>query len=329
MIWLTWRQSRLESLIGGIAFALIAAWLVWTGLEMYSVYDNDGIGACLAAQDPDDTCRNAVNGFMQRFNDFQGIRIVPPLCLPFLIGLLLAAPTVLDFEQGTYRLAWTQGITRRRWLATKIGVGLAASAVFSLGLVAIWTWWRGPLDKIGGRFDGGAFDFEGIVPIAYTIFAFALCLAAGTVLRRAIPAMGIGLAGFLGVRAVVAGLVRPHYLDPKTVTWSPTDPVPASVQSQQLALAHTDWIIRDSLVDATGSMVTRGESAFRDCIAEAGNKISPAVDSCLAEHGIMNEIVFHPASRFWTFQFIESALFLGLAAALLALTAWWTTRRIA
>ena len=60
MIWLTWRQSRLESLIGGVALALVAAWLVWTGLEMTSAYDDQGLAACLTAQTPDQACRIAV-----------------------------------------------------------------------------------------------------------------------------------------------------------------------------------------------------------------------------------------------------------------------------
>lgn len=327
MIWLTWRQSQLESLIGGVALALITAWLIWTGLEMSAAFDENGLAACLAAQTPDDTCHFAAGDFMQKFNDFQGIMIVPPLCLPFLIGLLLASPTALDFEQGTYRLAWTQGITRRRWLATKIGIGLAVSIVVSVGLVALWTWWRGPLDAIGGRFDGGAFDFEGITPISYTIFAFALCLAAGTILRRAVPALVIGLAGFLGIRVFVAAVLRPNYLDPKTVTWSPGEPVPAAVDSQ--GIANKDWIIRDSYADATGDAISFGNSAIRDCVGEAGNKAGGAIDTCLADHGIVNSVVYHPASRFWLFQGIETAIFLGLAAALLGVTVWWVTRRIA
>jgi len=326
MIWLTWRQSRLEWLIGGVALALVATWLIWTGLEMSAAYDDEGLAACVAAQTPDQACRTAASDFMQKFNNFEGIRIVPPLCLPFLIGLLLAAPTVLDFEQGTYRLAWTQGITRRRWLATKIGVGLAISAGVAVGITALWTWWRSPIDAIHGRFDGGGFDFEGIVPIAYTIFAFALCLTAGTILRRAVPALGIGLAGFLGIRAFVAGVLRPNYLDPKTVSWSPGDPVPAAIDSQRIA--SKDWIIRDSYADSVGHVISGGNSAFRDCVTETGNRVGGAIDSCLAERGIVNSVVYHPASRFWLFQGIETAIFLGLAAALVAVTVWWVTRRI-
>jgi hypothetical protein len=48
----------------------------------------------------------------------------------------------------------------------------------------------------------------------------------------------------------------------------------------------------------------------------------------LAAHGMRHYTEFHPASSFWTFQAIESALFLGLAAALLLATAWLVRRRI-
>ncbi len=326
MTWLIWRQSRLEMMIGGIVLGLVAAWLIWTGLDMTSAYNDLGLSACIATETPGENCRFALGDFMQRFNTFEGIKNVLPLCLPFLIGLLLAAPTVLDFEQGTYRLAWTQGITRRRWLATKIGVGLTISVVLALGLVAMWTWWRGPLDKLNGRFDGGAFDFEGTVPIAYTVFAFALCLAIGTILRRSVPALGIGLVGFIGIRALVAAEIRPHYLAPKTVTWSPGDPVPAVVSSH--GIANKDWIIRDNFVDTAGNALGGNSSAVRDCMTVATNPGDKSVHACLAEHGVLSSIVYHPASRFWLFQGIETALFLGLTAVLLGITVWWVTRRI-
>ena len=47
--------------------------------------------------------------------------------VPGLIGVLLAAPFILDLEHGTYRLAWTQSITRRRWLLGKLGLPVVAA----------------------------------------------------------------------------------------------------------------------------------------------------------------------------------------------------------
>jgi hypothetical protein len=44
---------------------------------------------------------------------------------------------------------------------------------------------------------------------------------------------------------------------------------------------------------------------------------------CLQQQGIRLLNHYQPADRFWLFQGIESAIFLGLAAVLLALAVWW------
>ena len=45
-------------------------------------------------------------------------------------------------------------------------------------------------------------------------------------------------------------------------------------------------------------------------------------------HGWSQYTIYQPTDRFWLFQGIESAISLGLAAALLALTIWWVRRRL-
>jgi hypothetical protein len=35
---------------------------------------------------------------------------------------------VLDLDNGTYRLFWTQSITRRRWIVTKLALSVASVA---------------------------------------------------------------------------------------------------------------------------------------------------------------------------------------------------------
>ena len=45
------------------------------------------------------------------------------LAVPGLIGMFWGAPLVArEFETGTFRLAWTQGVTRTRWLAAKLAI---------------------------------------------------------------------------------------------------------------------------------------------------------------------------------------------------------------
>jgi hypothetical protein len=325
MIWLTWRQSRVESLIGGAALALVAVFLLWTGHNIISSYHDAGLPSCVATHASDDGCLNAAAAFFQRFNGLSNLTGWLNL-LPFLLGLLLAAPTVLELEHGTYRLAWTQSVTRRRWLLTRIAYGLAIAIVAAAALVALWTWWLGPIDALKGKFNGNSFDFEGTAPIAYTVFAFALCVAVGTMLRRTVPAVGIGLVGFLTARAAVSDRLRPHYLAPIKLTWDPTEPPPAAAQST--LLGSRDWILSQGWTGATGNGLEPANSPVRSCMLDTGSKGGDLFNQCLHDQGVVVSMVYHPASRFWTFQAIETAIFLGVAAALFGLTFWWVTRRI-
>ena len=99
MIWLTWRQQRTETLIAALLLALVAALLVPTGLHLSSVYESEGVAACLT--DPSAACREKIGSYLERWDpvlSFGGwLNLVPGL-----IGALLAAPFVLEFERGTF-----------------------------------------------------------------------------------------------------------------------------------------------------------------------------------------------------------------------------------
>ena len=87
------------------------------------------------------------------------------LVAPGLIGMFWGAPLVArEFEEGTFRLAWTQSVTRTRWMAVKLAVvGLASMAAAGL-LSLVVTWWSGPLDRADlNQF--ATFDQRGIVPV--------------------------------------------------------------------------------------------------------------------------------------------------------------------
>ena len=129
------------------------------------------------------------------------------------------APLVArELESGTYRLAWTQSVTRRRWLSVRVAlVGVAALAVAGL---ASWlvSWWFAPLDAVNlNRFDPSVFTTRGVVAIGYAGFAFALGVAAGALTRRTLPAMAATLLGFVAARIAFTFWVRPHLLAPKDV----------------------------------------------------------------------------------------------------------------
>jgi hypothetical protein len=307
--WLTWRQQRTETLIAAAPLALVAAVLVPTGLHIASVYDHDHIAACLTAQTG--SCRNEIQSFMSRFE--LGGLVGWFNLVPGLVGILLATPFVLELEHGTYRLAWTQSISRDRWLTIKLGlIGLGALAS-SLLLTLLLTWWREPLDHLNGRM-GSAFDFEGTVPYAYTFFAVGLVLAIGVVMRRAAAAIGIALIAYLIARLATQTWLRPHYAKPLTRTW------PATQNGPDLRRA---WVLTQEPSDRFG----HGLNLLPRLAGGCNKGLSVPRQACLQRADFFQHAVYQPAGRFWLFQAIETAIFGGTALALAGFAIWWVRKR--
>jgi hypothetical protein len=310
MIWLTWRQQRLEALIGGALLALLAVFLLVTGLDMASTYQRLGVGACLTSHAA--ACEDVIGAFRTQYGTLSGL-VTWLALLPLLFGVLLAAPFVLELEQGTYRLVWTQGITRTRWVALKLGLLVAAALLVALALTALLTWWQTPFVHLDGSFQPRVFDVEGSVPLAYTVFAVALGLGVGTLLRRTVPAVAISLVGFLALRLGLESWVRPTYLPPMV-----------TAGSQQ----RWDWVLGQFFRDRLGHQVNMID-VLRLCGVAHGQNAASISGSCMRQHGFVIVTTYQPADRFWLFQGIETAIFLGLAAGLLALTVWWVRARVA
>jgi hypothetical protein len=68
---------------------------------------------------------------------------------------------------------------------------------------------------------------------------------------------------------------------------------------------------------------------LRLCGVAHGQNVATISGSCLRQHGFVTVTTYQPANRFWLFQGIETAIFLGLALGLLALTVWWVRERVA
>jgi hypothetical protein len=315
VIWVTWRQQRTETLIAALLLALVAALIVPTGLHMASVYDSEGIAACVS--DPSDACRQTLGSFASRWDTL--LNFVGWLnFVPVLLGALLAAPLVLEFERGTFRLAWTQSVSRDRWLVTRLALIVAASLATAVLFTLLMTWWRDPLDDVNGRFSD-AFDLEGVVPLSYTLFAAALVIALGIVLRRAAAAIGLALVVFLALRIGIGNWARPNYREPIQASWT-EGPGPADL--------HGAWIFSQGGEFRVADGQPPDPSVVQGCVTDPSTKSFDR--ECLADHGIAvySHATYHPESRFWLFQFIEAGIFTALAVALIGFSAWWIRKRI-
>ncbi len=303
MIWLGWRQQRTETLMTAAILVLLAALLIPTGITIASAYHDAGLPGCAGQA----SCAGAIDAFSERFNNL-GQLISWLTMVPGLIGILLAAPFISQLENGTYRLDWTQSITRGRWIAGKLGLAVVTALVTALLLTALVTWWRAPFVHLHGRIINDVFDSEGTVVSAYTLFALGLATAVGAVWRRAVPSLAVGFAGYFAARLFVDTVLRQHLASPVVATWSLTGPTPDLDRA---------WIITQYPVDSHGHAI----ATFSCGHGGSGACKPPGLKS-----GFMHA-VYQPPSHFWPIQEAETALFAGAALALLAFAAWWTHRR--
>ena len=208
MIRLTWRQFRTQATVAFGALAVIAVVLAITGPQLVHLYYTSVV-PCQAQGD----CSLATTAFVGRDKLLQGLGLVL-VVVPGIIGVFWGAPLMArELETGTYKLAWTQSVPRRRWLAVKLGlVGLSSVAVAGL-LSLMVTWWSSPIDRVNAD-PFTVFDQRGIVPFGYAAFAFALGVTAGMLLRRTVPAMIATLVVFAGIRLAVTNWIRPYLLAP-------------------------------------------------------------------------------------------------------------------
>jgi hypothetical protein len=276
---------------------------------------------------------------------------------PGLLGAFWGAPLVAaELESGSFRLAWTQDVSRVRWLALRLAVsGLAAMAVAGL-LSWLVTWWAGPLDR-GGLDQFGSFDSRDIVPAGYAAFAFALGVLLGALLRRTVAAMALALAGFTAARVAFRLLARPVLLPPLTQALA-LDPAttgygssgflplvpPPSLQPAAPDLPNA-WVTSVGIVNGKGDGLT-GSVLAGDCpdIGHGGGGgggianpfaggsghvpvsqgVAATMHDCVARiAATYHELVtYQPASRYWPLQWYELGAFLAAASLLAAACAW-------
>jgi hypothetical protein len=314
MNFLVWRLHRHQVYWAGGALAALAVVLIVTGIQMAHDY-HAFFATCSATQ----SCSDA--GSVLFRGDGAIIDVVnATLIVPLLFGLFWAAPLVAkEYEEGTQNLAWTQGVTRRHWLSANVMWVFVAAVVWASALTILVSWWHSPENALSTRFN--AFDIQGIVPVAYAVFAVALGLAVGSMFRRVVPAIAATLGVFLALRIVTVVYIRPHFMTPiaKMLPFGfSTDGTPAGA-----------WILSSGLVGPNGHYF--GDRLSLEQVPEVcrtgafgGKGITP---TCLAAHGFHQRITFQPASRFWAFQGIEAAIFVLLAVALVAFAYRMVLRR--
>jgi hypothetical protein len=341
MIWLTWRQFRAPFAVATTLLAAACVWLALTGPEISRLAQSStDVYDLLSAS--------------QRFLFDGGIAVLA--VAPALLGIFWGAPLVArELETGTFRLVWSQSVTRRRWLATKLGLTVLAVAVVLGVLSFAITWWAQPLDGAMGSQRGSlasrmtpiAFGMRGVVPVGYCIFALVLGTLVGLVVRRTLTAMAITLALYVVVQVAVPLWVRPYLAAPVDRTEVISGETFTGIGAEgsgptRITLSAKSpgaWMLTNQTVDAEGRPVEL-PSWFLSCASAPSGAVdsgsSPpasssltALEGCLTRlhaDGYRQQLVYHPADDFWRLQWSELGIYLA-ASGLLAGASFWSLRR--
>jgi ABC-2 family transporter protein len=323
MIRFTWLRFRAQAAVAFGVLVVVAVILALTGFHLADVY-NASVVPCQRYNN----CAAALHAFPPAPDDtVRGLMDALVVAVPGLVGIFWGAPLVArEFETGTFRLAWTQGISRTRWLAVKLGVVGALSMSVAGLLSLLVSWWSRPIEQASlmDRITPASFHAGGIVPVGYAAFAFALGVTAGLLIRRTLPAMAVTLVIFAAVQLAVPVWVRPHLIPPVTtsaplnqatvVEWGATDagrPGGGNLFVASQPSVPGAWLLSSEIVTPAGRPADT-EPATPAC---GGDATMQSCQTYVAGLHLRQEVTDQPAGRYWPLQWLETAIY--LAAALL------------
>jgi hypothetical protein len=153
-------------------------------------------------------CQRALDAFWSAQQRFGGLLLAPLLLVTYAIGLFLGVPIVArELERGTVRLAWSLAPSRWRWYVTRLvpillvlvaltfAAGLATDRFFAVS---------NPDVDMSRSFDG--YGARGGLLASRAIFIFAVAVAVGSIIGRALPAIIVAaLVATIGLFGVTQG----------------------------------------------------------------------------------------------------------------------------
>jgi hypothetical protein len=325
VIWLVFRRYRMLMAITVVALVGLGMWMLLEG------HASDVAESSKACRYAIFECQTT-SGIFSLSDQATAINFLL-LVLPCLLGVAFGAPLVAgELEHVTNRLAWTQGISRTRWLIIKwsaIGTTLLAMVV---ALTFVAQWWTGHSGEIRnlnlfpigtGRLQPLFFPVTGIALGAYTLFAFALGAALGAVIRKSSWAIVATVVAYAAVSLLMVLLLRPS-LAPQVFV-----PVHLSANSQFIdgasnSVSDSAWDLGFGYRYVPGTPEAE-EGPSADVVGLQCEDDSSYV-ACLANHHLQMGTFYQPADHYWELQWRESALLVITAGALFGATVWSVRR---
>lgn len=304
MLWLTWRQHRTQLFVTLGLLAAVGGVLLLSGQAALDAANGHLTSSCRGGGVP---CVETDAGLEDLYQKIYPMIAMLPF-VPLLAGIFWGAPLLArEYERNTHQLAWTQSVSRGRWLGVKFGVLALCAALAGLLSGRMFDAW---LELFPGKArtltETSYFGAAGIAPAAWWLFAFTLGAAAGVLVRKTLPAIAITVAVFV-VASVALLVLRPHYAEP--------------VRS-----IGADPSAKGGLIVDVGRVAPDGRE-FRAFDDVPGCRQGRGMTECAEAAGYRDFTVYQPATRFWRFQWTEAGILLAATAVLGGVAVGGTVRR--
>jgi ABC-type transport system involved in multi-copper enzyme maturation permease subunit len=340
MNWFAWRQHRKQFMIFGLVLVAYTIFTILTGNHFWHEYQQ--VQATCRQNPATPSCSDLGTVFSGGYGAAVKLVFATALGVPLILGFFLGSPLFSkEYEEGTNKLVWTQSVSRRKWLTTKLVWALAFAALYGLAISLLVNWWARTTNALDhSRFDSGQFDVQGMMPFAYSIFFTTIGFTMSAWFRKTMIALAVTLGLFIAFQASFAQWIRPHYMTPVTVT-SPMGP------NEDANLIPTGaWTLRRDIVDKNGKTVgdifpsapAQCQAIIQQMQTQPGSsggtiRVKPVpgggdpIDACLNKAGFHQIASYQPSYRFWDFQRMEVGIYLGMTAIAVGATYWLVIRR--
>jgi ABC-type transport system involved in multi-copper enzyme maturation permease subunit len=335
MIWLTWRQFRVQAITGAALLVLVLAAVLISWGQVSDLASSSGYAGCAGT-----ACAAAAETFLDALQETASrlvyLGTIAALFLaPALVGVFWGAPTVArELESGTYRMIFSQSVSRGRWLLAKLGLG-AAAVVAGVGLLSLLlTRWAHLIDQAAGnRITPLIFPGRGLVPVGYAAAGFVIGVTLGLVLRRTVVAMAVTLMVVAGLQVVAPLVVRPWLAQPiSTVTAlnvGDLDGIGMNVETGDMHLRvqssiNGAWVLQNTVLGADGKSFV-GPADLTKCGPRAGFE---TCQEWLKSQNLQVRMAYVPGAKFWTVQWREFGLLVALTTLLSLFALWWIRRKL-
>jgi hypothetical protein len=323
----TWHQHRWEVMAVLGVFGVAIAVLLAEGAATRSLVDAAGLTRCFrAGVECHPASQAAMNQFMGGADGqavfFAGDTVHLLLALPLAVALSAGLPWLTrEFETGSFRYTWVQGISPVRWLLGVFGSFTAIAAVAAVVCGVVFNWWyrfaQWPANITPAR--GWDWDAFGLSPIAlagWTVFAMALATLFAAMLRRTVPAMAASAVSYAACLFFGQYWFRPWLLNlfPVVTQWHGVSLMGPPSQS--------DYWVNSWLTGPGGHLLGNRES--NSLILAAYRHADPG--QWLSANHYALWVAYQPTGRLVFFQFALGLILLVLSA-LLVLAAVRLIRR--